>query len=450
MHLLEANGYTVAMECGMFQGSRALANAKNRSFPCPPTALNAVLISHAHIDHCGKLPRLVREGYRGEIHATAATADLVEVLLADSAHIQQEDTLWWNKKRVKHGDAPIEPLYTQEDVAKTVPLLRRHNLGEPFEIRPGVRVTFFEAGHMLGSAGAQIEIINGESPRRITFSGDLGRPNIPILRDPDPLPTCDYLVCESTYGGRITPPAEDMKQQFVQALNETFDRGGKVIIPSFAVGRTQVMVYYYHQLVREGLISRDVPMIVDSPLASAATTVYRRHPEVFDKEASEFNRLTGHMFDGDGVEYTENVEQSKALHGRPGPLIIVSASGMCEAGRILHHLKNNITDPRNTILIVGYQAADTLGRRLVERQKQVKILGELYPVKARVKVLNGFSSHANAKELAAASAPLAKACKHAFLVHGEPDQLDAMAGLLQREGFPEISIPNAGDTFELT
>jgi metallo-beta-lactamase family protein len=448
MHLLEANGHTVAMDCGMFQGSRALANAKNSSFPCPPTALNAVLISHAHIDHCGKLPRLVREGYRGEIHATAATADLVEVLLADSAHIQEEDTNWWNKKRVKHGDAPIEPLYTQEDVAQTTPLLRRHNLGEPFEIRPGVRVTFFEAGHMLGSAGVHVEIINGEAPRRITFSGDLGRPNIPILRDPDPLPTCDYLICESTYGGRVTPPAEDMKQQFVQALNETFARGGKVIIPSFAVGRTQVMVYYYHQLVREGAIPR-VPLIVDSPLASAATAVYRKHPEVFDKEAAEFNRLTGHMFDCDGVQYTENVEASKALHGRSGPMIIVSASGMCEAGRILHHLKNNITDPKNTILIVGYQAANTLGRRLVERQPQVRILGEMYAVRARVKVLNGFGSHANAKELAAASAPLAKSCKQAFLVHGEPDQLDAMAEILRREGFPKIAIPNAGDTFEL-
>ena len=450
MHLIERDGHTVALDCGLFQGRRAEANTRNREFPFDPGRLDAVVLSHAHIDHCGRLPRLLREGFAGPIFATPPTCDLVRVLLADSAHIQEEDAAYWNKKRVHGGDEPIEPLYDAADVEATVKLLEPRPLDSVFDVAPGIRATLREAGHMIGSAGVLVEIDNGRGgPIRVAFSGDLGRPDLPIVRDPAPLPPCDYLICESTYGGRITPGAEGMREQLATVLNETIGRGGKVIIPSFAVGRTQVIVYYFHQLVEEGLIRPHVPLVVDSPLAVQATEVFMRHPEVYDREASAFNSQTGHIFECGDCQYTRSVEESKALHLRKEPMIIVSASGMCEVGRILHHLKNNIGNPRNTILIVGYQAAHTLGRRLVEKAPQVRIFGELYSVRAQVKVLNGFSAHANAAELADWTAPLAAQVRRTFLVHGEIDQAEALAATMRKGGFADVVIPEAGQAFDL-
>ncbi|NLX23208.1 MAG: MBL fold metallo-hydrolase [Phycisphaerae bacterium] len=453
MHLIEANGYKLALDCGLNQGRRAEANEKNRTFPCRPQELNAVILSHAHIDHCGKLPRLVREGFQGQVYVTSPTRDLVKILLADSAHIQQEDANYWNKKRVKKGDAPIEPLYTQEDVDATARLLQARPLHEPFNIAPGIRVTFHEAGHLLGSASVNVEIdeVNG-GPVAITYSGDLGRPGMAILRDPSPLPPCDYLLCESTYGGRETESPQGISDKLVQIVNSTVERGGKMIIPAFAVGRTQVMVYHFHRLMRQGRIREDLPIFVDSPLAVRATDIFRKHPEVFDREATDLNNATaatGGMLACNGCTYVQSVEESKALHHRKEPMIIISASGMCETGRILHHLKNNIGDPNNTILIVGYQASHTLGRRLVEHQKRVRIFGEMYEVKARVKVFNGFSAHANAEQLADMTAPLADRVRQAFLVHGEPDQSEELAATMRGRGFREVLVPEPGQTFEL-
>jgi metallo-beta-lactamase family protein len=450
MHILEANGYTIALDCGLFQGRRADAEKKNRLLPCDPAKIDAVLLSHGHIDHCGKLPLLVKQGFAGRIHCTLPTRDLTGILLADSAHVQQEDAIYWNKKRVKRGDAPIEPLYDDDDVAATARLVTGHSLEESFEVVPGVRARFHEAGHMLGSAGVLIEAdTGGERPVRIVYTGDLGRPGLPILRDPAPLPDCDYLITESTYGGRMTSNPVDLPEQLAQVINETVARSGKIIIPSFAVGRAQVLVYFYHQLLYSGRIDRAVPMVVDSPLALQATEVFRKHPEVFDREASRFNHKVGSILDFKMAWYIENVEQSKALHGVDGSIIIVSASGMCEAGRILHHLKNNIEDPRNTVLIVGYQAANTLGRRIVEKVKQIKIFGEMYTLKAEVKVLNGFSSHANARELREWTRPLAKSCRHAFLVHGELDQQEILARGMREDGFAQVSMPESGQIFDL-
>ena len=451
MHLVEVDGRTIALDCGLFQGRRSEANAKNVSFPCPPGRIDAVILSHAHIDHCGKLPRLVRDGFGGPIYATPATGDLVELLLADSAHIQQEDALYWNKKRVRRGDRPIEPLYTLEDAQAAITQLQPRHMNDWFEVLSGVRAKFIEAGHMLGSAIVALEIDrgNGQPPIRVTFSGDLGRPGMEILRDPEPLPECDYLIMESTYGGRITPDPESMREQFAEVINHTVERGGKIIIPSFAVGRTQVIVYDYHVLLVQNKINRRVPVIIDSPLAVNATDVFRRHPEVYDREALAMRRLTGDMFDCDGCEYIRDVEQSKALHDRHQPMIIISASGMCEVGRILHHLKNNIEDSRNTVLIVGYQAEHTLGRRLVEKARQVKIFGETYEVRAKVKVLNGFSAHANATELLAAARPLAGEVRQAFLVHGELDQSQALADSMRAAGFAGVTIPEPGQTWKL-
>lgn len=451
MHLLEVNGHTIALDCGLFQGKRSEANAKNVAFPCAPPKIDAVILSHAHIDHCGKLPRLVRDGFTGPIFATPPTCDLADILLADSAHIQYEDALYWNKKRVRRGDPPIEPLYSADDAEAAVRQFQRRSDGEWFGVVTGVRAQFVEAGHMLGSAMVTLEIDReaGKPPMRITYTGDLGRTGMEILRDPEPIPECDYLICESTYGGRMTADPESMRDQLAEVINRTVERGGKLIVPSFAVGRTQVLVYDYHVLTVQKKLAREIPVIIDSPLAVKATEVFRKHPEVYDREAQAMQRLTGDMFAANGCEYIQDVEQSKALNGRREPMMIISASGMCEVGRILHHLKNNIENPRNTVLIVGYQAAHTLGRRLVEKAKQVKIFGEMYQVKARVKVLNGFSSHANSAELLRAVTPLAAKVRQVFLVHGEPDQSEALSAALQGNGITNVSIPEAGQSFRL-
>ncbi len=450
MHLLEVNGQTVALDCGMFQGRRAESETKNRTFPVPPDKIAALVLSHAHIDHCGKIPRLVRDGFTGPIYATPPTCQLAEIMMADSGKIQEEDAFYLNKKRARRGEPPIEPLYLQEDAERAARQFVPRPLDQPFEVVPGLRVTFHEAGHMLGSAGELLELSDGvERPIRLVFTGDLGRAGMPILRDPAPLPACDYLISESTYGGRLSDPPEDTRAKLAAVFNDTFARGGKVIIPAFAVGRTQSLVYEIHQLVRAGQISGKVPVFLDSPLSMKATQIYRENPEVYDREATAFNHTTGHMFDGGSFRYVENVEESKALHGRSGPLVIIAASGMCEAGRILHHLKNNVEDPRNTVLIVGFQAANTLGRRIVERYRTLKIFGEFYKLSAHVKVLNGYSSHANANELLAALTPLAGGCRRAFLVHGEPDQAEALAANLNRAGFDHVSIPEPGAVFDL-
>jgi len=299
---------------------------------------------------------------------------------------------------------------------------------------------------MLGSAIVELELDSGA---RLVYSGDLGRAGRAILRDPTPLPPCEYLVCESTYGGRVTPDNQGMREQLAEVLNETFHRGGKVIVPAFAVGRTQVIVYHYHQLVKSGLIERPAPIVVDSPLAARATDIFRRHPEVFDDEAANFRAEAGSLFLSDWAEYTRNVEDSKALHKRKGPMMVISASGMCEFGRILHHLKNNIGDSRNTVLIVGYQAENTLGRRLVEKAGQVRIFGEMYDVRAAVKVLNGFSAHANAHELADWTAPRAADCRAAFLIHGDPDQSEKLAEAMRGRGYRNVQVPSPGQAFDL-
>ena len=431
MHLLEWNGHHVALDCGLFQGRRAEAREKNVTYPCPPRDMTAVILSHAHIDHSGKLPRLVRDGFEGPIFATPATRDLAEVMLADSAHIQFEDAAYFNKKRARAGEAPIEPLYTVEDAERAVRQMRAVPYEQPFEAAPGVVAQFHDAGHLLGSAGVRLELSGNGSSRTVVYTGDVGRFHMPILRDPAPLPACDYLM------------------KLAKILNETFDRGCKVIVPAFAVGRTQSLVYSFHQLVEEGALHTRAPLFIDSPLAVNTTAVFARHPECYDSEARTFNAANGGMLHCDRCHYVASLEESKALHARRGPLMVLSASGMCETGRILHHLKNNCEDPKNTILIVGFQAAHTLGRRIVEKAKQIKIFGELYRVRARVEVINGFSSHADADELRHMLAPLAGPCRHAFVVHGEYDQSAALQQWMQQAGFSAASIPEAGERIEL-
>ncbi len=449
MHLLDVDGFRIALDCGMFQGKRSEAREKNQLFPCKPSEIDAVVLSHAHIDHSGRLPRLVKQGFEGAIYTTPATRDLAAVMLADSAHIQEEDAHYWNKKRVRRGDEPIEPLYTRDDAVQTVEQVFGIPYGRRFHIAPHITVRFIDAGHMLGSAFVELHIRpSGGRDFRLIYTGDVGRPGVPILRDPQPLPEADYLICESTYGGRRTDPVADMKERLAEVVEQAVQRGGKVIIPSFSVGRTQTVVYNLHQLFIEGRIQQ-VPVFVDSPLAVNATEVFRLHPECYDVEARQFNSKTGDILGNGCCGYIRAVEESKKLHRRRSSCVIISASGMCEYGRILHHLKNNIRSPKNTIAIVGFQAQHTLGRRLVEGEREVKIFGEMYPVKANVEVLNGYSAHADADELVTLASPLADQCRHAFLVHGEPDQSEALGSALLAGGFGEVSMPSSGETFDL-
>jgi metallo-beta-lactamase family protein len=450
MHVIHANGHSVALDCGLHQGRRAESNQKNRSWPTHPSKIDAVVLSHAHIDHIGKLPKLVADGFEGNVYGTPATLDLARILLADSAHIQKEDAEYWNKKRVKKGDEPIEPLYTQDDVDATMQRLQPIRLRNEKEVMPGITVRLHEAGHMLGSAGTLVTVDGqGSKPTRIVYTGDLGRPNTAILRDPAPLPECDYLICESTYGGRESPDPQDMPDRFRELLNKAIDRGGKIVVPAFAVGRTQTIVYLFHQMLEDQTLRKAVPLIVDSPLASAATQIFAKHADAYDEEASAFHKLAGSLFKSDWCEYTQNVEDSKALHGRAGPMIIVSASGMCEAGRILHHLKNNVEDPRNTVLIVGFQAQGTLGRRIADGAKEIRIFGETYEVRAPVRSLRGFSAHADESELLDHVKPLAGRVKKLFLVHGEGKQIDVFSDSLRGAGFGDVVIPERGQKFDL-
>lgn len=449
MHLLHAGGKTIALDCGLFQGRRAEAARKNLEHPCDPRDIHAVVLSHAHIDHSGKLPRLVRDGFAGDIFCTPATRDLCAVMLADSAHIQEEDAKHLNEKNDRAGRPLVEPFYDARDAVAALRLMKTVGYGRAISAAPGVHATFFEAGHMLGSAGILIEIAADQGKTtRLVFTGDMGRFDTPILFNPAPLPACDYLICESTYGGRATAAGGDLHELFLDVVQSTVERQGKVVIPAFSVGRTQTIVYTLTHLIRAGRLT-PVPIYVDSPLAINATEVFRMHPECYDEEARARLADGIDILGGESCVYVRSVDDSKAINRRRESCVVIAASGMCEAGRILHHLKNNISDPRNTILIVGFQAKHTLGRRIVEREPRVKIYGDEYPVKARVQVLNGFSSHADAGELRRQTAPLAADCRRAFLVHGESDQAGALRDTMRASGYRSVEIPQRGDRFAL-
>jgi len=451
MHLLRHKGIALSLECGLFQGRRAESRELNRELPVRADELDGVIVSHAHMDHSGRLPVLTRQGYAGAVYATPPTVDLCGVMLPDSAHIQEEDARYWNERRATRDAERIEPIYTLDDALATMPLFRSVAYDTPFEIGDGCTATFIEAGHMLGSAMVLLEIDRAFGSRRILFTGDLGRFDVPILRDPtEPLPDCDVLITECTYADRRHDNPTDMKDKLCKIVGETVAAGGKVIVPAFSVGRTQTVIYYLLQLFKEGRLA-ELPVYVDSPLSARATEVFARHPECYDREAlAEWGRDAGDLFGMDGpVRYVTDVDDSKALNHKPEPCIILAASGMCEAGRILHHLKNNVGSDKNTIVVVGFMAQHTLGRRLVERREELKIFGRTYPLLARVEVLNGFSAHADADEFRRLYAPLAPKLSKAFVVHGEETQPPAMAAMLNELGCGDVVIPSRGDTFEV-
>jgi metallo-beta-lactamase family protein len=449
MHLIEMNGSLIALDCGLFQGRRAEAAEKNKAFPCNPRDIDAVVLSHAHIDHCGKLPRLVKDGFTGSIHCTAATRDLAAILLQDSAHIQREDAKFLNKKRAREALAPVEALYEPSDAVETLRHVVGQTYGKWFDVTHGVRALLFEAGHMLGSAGVLLEASEKNGSKvTLAFTGDVGRWGVPILRDPAPIPPCDYIISESTYGGRYSDPVQDMKGRLLQVVQETVARNGKVIIPAFSVGRTQTLLYTLNELFASGQLA-PLPVYVDSPLAINATDVFKMHPECYDRDATTFFYEAGHLLAGPNVNFVREPAESKRLNQRRRPAIVIAASGMCEAGRILHHLRHSVQHERNTILIVGYQAAHTLGRRIVERARYISIYGQRHALKARVEVMNGFSSHADARELKAHLTPHKDTCKRLFLVHGEPDQAIKLRTTMLEVGFRAIEIPESGQEFTL-
>ncbi|MFN2188509.1 MAG: MBL fold metallo-hydrolase RNA specificity domain-containing protein [Candidatus Promineifilaceae bacterium] len=452
-HLLTVDDKKILLDCGLYQGSRKQSYERNQNLPYDAASVDVLILSHAHIDHSGNIPNLVKSGFQGDIICTYATRDLCAIMLRDSAKIQSYDVEYLNKKREKKGLKPIEPYYTMEDAVESLKYFIGIGYDRQYTVFPGVHLTFLDAGHILGSAIVVLDIEEVETgtAKRLVFSGDLGRPDRPILRDPSFVEETDILLVESTYGNREHEPVEAASEKLKRVVNETCKRGGKLIVPSFAIGRTQELVYALHKLVHSRDVSPNLPIFVDSPLAIDATGIYRLHPEAYDQEVFDFIASDRHSdpFGFDMMRYTRTTNESKELNFLREPAVIISASGMAEAGRILHHLKNNVEDERNTILIVGWQAPDTLGRRIVERQSKLRILGEEYTLKADVVTINGFSAHADRSELLDWTGHFKKKAAHAYVVHGEISSSFALAEGMGSQGYEEVNVPELGQTYTI-
>lgn len=441
-HLLRVGNRQVLLDCGLVQGPRKVADEQNRRLPIAGREVDAVVLSHAHIDHCGALPRLVKDGFRGPIWCTDATADMLRMMLLDSAHIQSQDA----RHLAKRGHV-VEPLYDEEDVERTLRLVRPVPYRQRFEVTDALAVEFLEAGHILGAAIVVMDVDVDRKQRRIVFTGDHGRKNLPILRDPDPIPECDVLITESTYGNRTHELQVDMMAELARIIAEELHDGGRVIVPAFAVGRTQSVVLFLGQLMRDGTLPK-LSIWVDSPMSQQATRIMRAHPQLFDAETRALMKSGHDPFFFDGVTYVADVQESKALNQQRSG-VIVAASGMCEAGRVLHHLSQSIGRREDCVLMVGYQAHGTLGRRLLNGEKRVNIFGEPHDVKCKVRSMPGLSAHADWRELMAASRHLAGRCKQAFVVHGEDEPAEAYAGRLRDAGFGTVHVPSKYDRFAI-
>ena len=448
-HLVEVNGRKILLDCGVFQGRRRDFYERNCCFAFDPQELDAVILSHAHIDHSGNLPNLVKQGYENPIYATPPTADLAGIMLRDSGHIYEEDAEYINKKKRKHGEAMVEPLYTIRDAEKVAPLFHEVGYDQPFEPISGVTARLVDAGHILGSSAVALDISEKGKTVRLWFSGDIGRFDLPLLRDPVLPSGSDYLIMECTYGDRPHGDINDAYKEFRDVVLRTVERGGKVVIPSFAVGRTQEIVYCLNRMITEGELPR-IPVFVDSPLAINATEIFMKYPDYFDDETHQFMQTGRHpALNFPGLKYTRKVEESKAINLMDEPVVIISASGMAEAGRILHHLIRNVEDPKNTICIVSWQAPHTLGRRIVERRKTVRIFGDEVRLRAEVATIGGLSAHGGQLMLLDyARAAAANGLKQIFLVHGDEKPAQALTEKLQAVGIAQVSYPDRGEVVE--
>ncbi|MEK9133020.1 MAG: MBL fold metallo-hydrolase [Patescibacteria group bacterium] len=447
-HLMEVNGKKIFLDFGMFQGKREESNRKNRQMDFNAAKIDAVILSHAHIDHSGNLPILSKAGFKGPIYSTHATRDLCAHMLLDSGMIQENEIEYLNKRLAKKGKPPAQPLYTAEDARNVIQQFVGMSYDHPFEVAPGVIVSFREAGHILGSAQVIMIIDDKDDGKQkiVVFTGDLGRKKMPLLKDPFQLERADVLITESTYGNRFHRDVIDIPEQLEKVVNGTCKKGGKIIIPAFALERTQEIIYNLNLLFKAKRIP-DVPIFVDSPLAVNLTGIFTAHPECLDEETWQtFLKDQKNPFGFGSIKYITDVEDSKALNEYRGPCIIISAAGMCEHGRILHHLKNNVEDPKNTILIVGYMAKETLGRKLMEKHPVVKIFGEPYKLNATVIVMDAFSAHADRSDLLDYVGQI-RGLNKIFLVHGEEDQQVMFKNILIEEGHKDVTIPGPGEEY---
>jgi metallo-beta-lactamase family protein len=450
-HVLEVDGASYLVDCGAFQGSRAEADRKNRTLGIEPDRIESVILTHGHLDHCGVLPLLSKNGYRGNIYATPATRDIASLIMMDSARIQARDAVYLRGQARKKGEKfDWEPLYTEKDAIQATSQILGVSYNRPLYIGDGVNLEFHDAGHILGSAMASVTVKKNGAAANILCTGDLGRKGKPIIRDPAIPPAPDYIVLESTYGDRLHGAKDDAVDKLAKIAARCVERKGKILIPSFAIERTQELVYYFHLLVDDGAIP-EIPIYVDSPMAANATTIFQVHPECYDEEIKNaFVRHHKNPFGFNSLNFTTSVDESKALNSREGPLVIISADGMCEAGRIQHHLIHNIADPRTTILLVGYMAENTLGRRIRDRAADLKIHGQWFKRRAEVEEINAFSAHADyAEALQWLQSLDTSRLKTIFLVHGESGAQRAFKKHLAEHGFPQVEIVRYGRTYDL-
>lgn len=448
-HLLETGDFRVLLDCGLFQGHRTESRIKNQKFKCEPRTLDAVILSHAHIDHCGNLPGLYRAGFRGPIFCTPETADVAPIMLRDSARIQQEDAKYLRKHQAP-GNPLTQPLYSEEDAREVSRLFEPLSYGEWHELSPDFHVRLSNAGHIIGSAIVEMRVKEKGDTRRVVFTGDLGRRGLPLIHDPALIDGCDILISESTYGDRIHPPASDIKTALYQIITDATQKGGKVVIPAFSLGRTQQVVYFLNELTEAGLLPR-IPVFVDSPLSIKLTDVYRHHQPRFDEEATRMLRADSDLFDFPMLSYCESPQESQAINRLKGPAVIIASSGMCENGRVLHHLKHTVSDARNTIVMIGFQAENTLGRRIVERQPKLRIHDHFFNLHARVETLSGLSAHADAEDFRWWLGHMRNTggVGLCFLVHGEPEAARALARLIHDDCNEDPVIPKLYESFDL-
>lgn len=453
-YLLETKTCKFLVDCGMFQGHAKEDALNEEPFPLNPMELDFMILTHSHIDHSGRIPKLFVDGFKGEVITTKASAELCSIMLPDSGHIQEFENEWTNRKRARAGQPPVKPLYTMQDAIDCMRLFQPVGYGEIVKPREGVKIRFNDAGHVLGSAIIELWIQENGDEVKLVFSGDLGNKGIPILKDPTVIESADYLVIESTYGNRLHTDVQNKAERFIDIIHETLEKGGNVVIPSFAVGRTQEILYELHKF-REKYDKKlqklfSIPVFVDSPLAVSATQVFRNNLDCFDEEAREYIRNGDNPLEFPGLQFTRSLEESKALNEREGSAIIISASGMCEAGRIKHHLKHNLWRGECTVLFVGYQAEGTLGRKLLEGAKKVKIFGEEISVKARIEKIEGFSGHADRNGLLEWIGRFNRKPSKIFIVHGEEPGMHEFSASIEEKFHIDTAIPSRGEAYMVT